>query len=98
MPDIDGQVEELNADVTSLAVAVSEVRVLEPPRPPVAQPAVQVAAVAATGLVAGAATIAVLRRRARRPPAARRRTKRQGGVQVLASRSFLVDIHLIDRA
>jgi hypothetical protein len=70
-------------------------------RPAVASPAVQAAAVAATGFVAGAATVALARRRAARKanPALRKRRKgrKRGGdlVDVVASRSFLVDIHLL---
>jgi hypothetical protein len=70
-------------------------------RPAVASPAVQAAAVAATGFVAGAATVALARRRAARKanPALRkrRRGKKRGSdvIDVVASRSFLVDIHLL---
>jgi len=67
---------------------------------PVASPAVQAAAVAATGFVAGAATVALARRRAaRRAAPARRRRKRNGTdlIDVVASRSFLVDVHLLNR-
>jgi hypothetical protein len=68
---------------------------------PAASPAVQAAAVAATGFVAGAATVALARRRAARKanPALRkkRRGKKRGTdvIDVVASRSFLVDIHLL---
>ncbi|HVE68071.1 MAG TPA: hypothetical protein VNB64_05765 [Solirubrobacteraceae bacterium] len=60
-------------------------------------PAMQAAAVAATGFVAGAATVALARRRAARRAAAprRRRGKRGDLIDVAASRSFLVDIHLL---
>jgi hypothetical protein len=60
---------------------------------------VQAAAVAATGFVAGAATVALARRRAARkanPSLKRRRRKRADLVDVVASRSFLVDIHLLN--
>lgn len=61
-----------------------------------ASPAVQAAAVAATGIVAGAATVAAVRRvRSHGLPSLRRSRNRP--LQVLASRSFLVDIHLLDR-
>jgi hypothetical protein len=68
----------------------------EPVRP--AQvPAVQAAALAATGFVAGAATAAVVARRRSRP--ARRKRKKKGGAigEIVASNSFLVDVHLIRR-
>ena len=52
---------------------------------------------AAGGLVAGAATVAVVRA-ARSTPGKRRRrglTRRERPQQVIASRSFLVDVHLL---
>ena len=69
-------------------------------RPAVASPAVQAAAVAATGFVAGAATVALARRHAARkanPGLRKRRSKKRGAdvLDVVASRSFLVDIHLL---
>jgi hypothetical protein len=76
---------------------VAEPRVLEPVR--VGQvPAVQAAALAATGFVAGAATVAVVHRR--RTRALRRgRRKGKGGVlgEIVSSNSFLVDVHLVKR-
>jgi hypothetical protein len=56
--------------------------------------AMQAAAVAVTGFAAGAATVAVVRRRRARRP---RRKERKLMGDVRASRSFLVDIHLLDR-
>jgi hypothetical protein len=76
---------------------LAEVRTLEPAAA-VALPAVQAAAAAATGFVAGAATLALLRRHsARRLARARLSTQRRGpaGLPVVASRSFLVDVHLL---
>ena len=70
-------------------------------RPAAASPAVQAAAVAATGFVAGAATVALARRHAARkanPSLGKRRKSKKRGTElgeVLASRSFLVDIHLL---
>ena len=54
----------------------------------------QVAALAATGFVAGAATVAVLGRRGARRA---RRRKRKGALEVVSSNSFLVDVHLLRR-
>lgn len=54
---------------------------------------------AAGGLVAGAATVAIARATrggSSKKPARRSRSKDRP-VKVLASRSFLVDVHLIDR-
>ena len=84
------EAEELTPDL------VAEVRALERPMP-VVLPVVQAAAVAATGFVAGAATIAVVHhRRTRR--ASRKRGKRPADLlDVVTSRSFLVDVHLLGR-
>ena len=59
--------------------------------------AVQAAAVAATGFVAGAATLTLAKHvRARRgAKVAARRPAVKGGSAVVASRSFLVDVHLL---
>jgi hypothetical protein len=80
---------------------VADVRALEPARP-AASPAVQAAAVAATGFVAGATAVALARRRAVRKAAPARRRRKNGRgrggelVEVVASRSFLVDVHLLN--
>jgi hypothetical protein len=72
---------------------VAEPRAVEAARPLV--PARQAVAIAATGFVAGAATVAVVSRRRSSP---RRRRRRKGGVgEIVASNSFLVDVHLIRR-
>jgi hypothetical protein len=66
---------------------------LEPARkslPPVAV----AAGVAVTGVAAGMATVAVVQRRHARK-AAKRRRKTLG--KVVASRSFLLDVHVLDR-
>jgi hypothetical protein len=64
----------------------------------VARPvAVQAAAVAITGFAAGAATVAVVRRHRSRKAVRARRKDRKALGEVRASRSFLVDIHLLDR-
>src|ERR1700754_4716661 len=72
------------------------VRAIEPVSPP-ALPAVQAAAAAATGFVAGAATIALVRRHSARKLARTRSRPRRvaDGLPIVASRSFLVDVHLI---
>ncbi len=59
-------------------------------------PAVQAAAVAATGFAAGAVTAAVVHGVVKRR-AVRAVSKRQpkGGLPVLGTRSFLVDVHLL---
>jgi hypothetical protein len=62
----------------------------------VALPAVQAAAAAATGFVAGAATLALIRRHtARRVARAALRQRGPAGLPIIGSRSFLVDVHLL---
>jgi len=64
-------------------------------------PAVQAAAVAAGGFVAGAAVVGLVHRRQRRSGAlakgrgTRRSSRASELVQVVGSRSFLVDVHLL---
>ena len=59
-------------------------------------PSRQVAALAATGFVAGAATVAMVHRRRTKLPR-RRKKGRVGFGDVVASNSFLVDVHLLRR-
>lgn len=77
---------------------LAEVRVVEPAQGS-ALPAVQAAAVAATGFVAGAATLAVMRRhRVRKLARQQQRAFPRRAVDMLpivGSRTFLVDVHLI---
>jgi hypothetical protein len=85
------------------AVPVPDGAPFQPPSPAVtsrgalatASPvAVQAAAVAMTGFAAGAATVAVVRRRRARRSV---RAGRKVAADVRATRSFLVDIHLLNR-
>jgi hypothetical protein len=63
---------------------------------PAQVPAVQAAALAATGFVAGAATVAVVAHR--RGRVSRRRRRKKGVVgEIVGSNSFLVDVHLVRR-
>jgi hypothetical protein len=81
--------------VDGLPVVVAETRVLEEVQPGLV-PARQAAALAATGFVAGAATVAVVHRRRSRTP--RRKRKRKGALgEIVSSNSFLVDVHLLRR-
>jgi hypothetical protein len=83
------------AEVVDGLPVLSEVRALDPAGA-AALPAVQAAAAAATGFVAGAATLALLRRHsARRLARARLQRRGPAGLPVVASRSFLVDVHLL---
>jgi hypothetical protein len=88
--------EEPEEAVEALPV-LAEVRPIEPAARS-ALPAVQAAAAAATGFVAGAATIALVRRRSsRKVTRAQRRVPRRPVemLPIVASRTFLVDVHLI---
>ena len=97
--DTTAEVDEAEIDeaevVDGLPVLAS-VRAIEPYASTV-PPAVQAVAVAATGFVAGAATMALVRRRSTRKLARARVRHRQGsgGVPIVGTRSFLVDVHLI---
>lgn len=90
-------------EIVDGVVVVASVRALEPVRE--AQlPFVQVAAVAATGFMAGAATAAVLGRRNSRLAARRAGTSvepsapnRRGPFEVVGSQRFLVDVYTLAR-
>jgi hypothetical protein len=91
---LDGELEEELVD--GLPV-LAEVRAIELAGPAIL-PAVQAAAAAATGFVAGAATIALVRRHSSRKQARTRRLSPRRGADLLpivGSRTFLVDVHLI---
>jgi hypothetical protein len=102
-PIVDADVVE---DVAGAATApetmqgvpvLAEVRAIQS-HSPVALPAVQAAAVAATGFVAGAATLALVRRHGARKLARSRQPRRAlEALPIVGSRRFLVDVHLIAR-
>jgi hypothetical protein len=76
---------------------LAEVRTVERVSP-AALPAVQAAAAAGAGFVAGAATVALVKRRAARKRAVRngRGSRRPADLlPIAATRSFLVDVHVI---
>ena len=74
---------------------VTEAGVLEE-RPTAVVSAVQATALAATGFVAGAATVAVVSRH--RTKKALNKKSRSGPIgEIVSSRSFLVDVHLLRR-
>jgi hypothetical protein len=89
------QTDEDEGEIVDGLPVVAEPQAMEPARPLV--PARQAAALAATGFVAGAATVAVVHRRRSRSP--RRKRRKGGGTlgEIVASNSFLVDVHLIKR-
>jgi hypothetical protein len=82
------------AEGTTAEVVASEPRVIEPAKP-AGQVVTQAAAVAATSFVAGAGIAAVLRGRRARGGILRPRRRRRD-LPVVATRSFLVDVHLLD--
>ena len=86
--------EQTEEQVATAEVVASEARVIEPVKP-AGQVVTQAAAVAATTFVAGAGLAAVLRGRRARGGILRPRRRRQE-LSVLATRSFLVDVHLLD--
>jgi hypothetical protein len=81
-----------DAEIVDGLPVLAEIRAIEPASP-ASLPAVQAAAAAATGFVAGAATLALVRRRSARKLARGRRAP--GGLPIIDTRSFLVDVHLI---
>lgn len=86
--------ETVEETVDGLPV-LAEVRAIERASPS-SLPAVQAAAAAATGFVAGAATIALVKRRTAKKVARRSAPRRAADMlPIVASRTFLVDVHLI---
>jgi hypothetical protein len=87
-------VVEEEEDVEGLPV-LAEVRAIEPVSRS-ALPAVHAAVAAATGFVAGAATVALVRRHGARKLARSGRGRRPlDMLPIVGSRTFLVDVHLI---
>jgi hypothetical protein len=86
------QFEEDEGEIVDGLPVVAQPRSVEVSRPLV--PARQAAALAATGFVAGAATVAVVHRRRTRVT---RRRKRSSLGDIVASNSFLIDVHLLKR-
>jgi hypothetical protein len=89
------EIEPDEGEVVDGLPVVGQSRAIEPARASV--PARQAAALAATGFVAGAATVAVVHRRRSRLPRRKRRKLAGGLGEIVASNSFLVDVHLIRR-
>jgi hypothetical protein len=91
-------------EVVDGVLVLASARAIEPSREAAGAPPLrQVAAVAATGFVAGAATAAVLGRRLARRQAVRgagtRAALRPAGdaLEVVGSRRFIVDVHTLTR-
>jgi hypothetical protein len=62
-----------------------------------ALPAVQAAAAAATGFVAGAATLALVKRHSARKLARSQPRRAVDMLPILGTRTFLVDVHLVGK-
>jgi hypothetical protein len=83
-------------------LAAPEARVIEPPPKPDPLPLAAPVAVATGGALAGIGAmvlVRVLRNGVRRQPAVRLggRGRRGGKIDIAASRSFLVDVHVLNR-
>jgi len=100
LPDEGASQQPEDLEVVDGVIVLASARAIEPLRDP-APPLRAVAAVAATGFVAGAATAAVLGRRLARHQAGRAALAhppgRAAGDAVLASRRFIVDVHTLAR-
>jgi hypothetical protein len=83
-------------DTVDAVPVLVQARALAPPGGG-ALPAVQAAAVAATGFVAGAATLALVRRHSARKLIRARATPRRAVdmLPIVGSRTFVVDVHLL---
>jgi hypothetical protein len=100
---LDGEI--VAEEDASAEDAVDPVRRLPSPAPEPALPALRgevksAALAAAGGVLAGAATVAAVRAVSAvgsRGSVSRRLTRRRRPGKVIASRSFLVDVHLLDR-
>ncbi|MGA2926530.1 MAG: hypothetical protein ABSG43_11135 [Solirubrobacteraceae bacterium] len=94
---LDGPVElEPEAEAVDGLPVLARVHAID--RVPATLPAVQAAAAAATGFIAGAATIALVRRHSARKLARSQRivSRRMGEMlPIVSSRTFLVDVHLL---
>ncbi len=94
---VDAEVTDAIEEETVEGLPVlAEVRAIERTTPAVL-PAVQAAAVAATGFVAGAATVVLVKRHSARKVARQRSGPRRAVdmLPIVGSRTFLVDVHLL---
>src|SRR2546421_7242568 len=89
---------ETDFEVVDGLPVVADPAPLPAPRP-AADFAVQAAAVAGASFVAGAGIVALFKSRSARKRALRlaRGRRRQGRIEVVGTRSFLVDVHFVER-
>jgi hypothetical protein len=91
--------ERVKEETVDGVPVLAEVRPLDRPSP-TSLPAVQAAAAAATGFVAGAATIAFVKRHSARKLARGGRNGHRRAAEALpivASRTFLIDVHVVGK-
>ena len=93
----DNFIEGEDVEIVDGLPVVSEPTPVPEPLRPAQVPAVQAAALAATGFVAGAATVAVVARRRARPSRRRRKKGKNAFGEIVGSNSFLVDVHVVKR-
>jgi hypothetical protein len=90
-------VEAAGPDPVEDAEVIDGLPVLAAPNSVAPVPGRQVAALAATGFVAGAAAVAMVGRRRARAARRRRRQRVTALGEIVATNSFLVDVHLLRR-
>ena len=96
-PIIHGEQLEQDEEIVDGLPVLAEVRTVERPAPS-QLPVIQAAAMAATGFVAGAATLALVRRRSARKLARSRGARRAVEMlPIVGSRTFVVDVHLVGK-
>ena len=96
-PTSHGDDLEQDEEIVDAVPVLAEVRAIERAAPS-QLPVVQAAAVAATGFVAGAATLALVKRRGARKLARSRGTRRTAEMlPIVGSRTFVVDVHLVGK-
>jgi hypothetical protein len=96
-PSINGDELARDEEIVDGVPVLAEVRAVERAAPS-QLPVVQAAAVAATGFVAGAATLALVKRRSARRLARGRGPRRAVEMlPVLATRTFVVDVHVVGK-
>jgi len=101
MPPAEPAETETEPEVVDGVPVLAEPAALPAPRP-ATEVAVQAAAVAGASFVAGAGVVALLKSRKARRSALKlarggRLRRRKGSLEVVGTRSFLVDVHLIER-
>ena len=103
-PDGGAEDEVVEPEVVDGVIVLASARTIESARDGGSPPLRQVAAVAATGFVAGAATAAVLGRHLARRQSVRAgaahvplRPAAREGLEVAGSRRFIVDVHTLTR-